>query len=47
MDLPETFGLLGCYKTLTPFVMLFNLPLLVVLFFYGTKYNNVEWNLSS
>jgi hypothetical protein len=34
MELPETCGLLGCYKTLTPSIMLF----------YGTKYNNIEWN---
>jgi hypothetical protein len=44
MELPETCGLLGCYRTLTPSIMLSNFPLPVVLLCYGTKYNNIEWN---
>jgi hypothetical protein len=44
MELPETFGMLGYYKTLTPYVMLFNFPFPVVLLCYGTKYNKDEWN---
>jgi hypothetical protein len=44
MELPETYGMLGYYKTLTPSVILFNFPLSVVLLCYGIKYNNIEWN---
>jgi hypothetical protein len=44
MELPETCGMLGYYKTLTPSVMLSNFPLPFVLLYYGTKYNNIEWN---
>jgi hypothetical protein len=44
MELPETCGLLGCYRKLTPSVILSNFPLPVVLLYYGTKYNNIEWN---
>jgi hypothetical protein len=44
MELLETCGLLGCYRTLTPSGILSNFPLLVVLLCYGTKYNNIEWN---
>jgi hypothetical protein len=44
MELLETYGLLGYYGELTPFVMLSNLPVLFVLLYYGTKYNNIEWN---
>jgi hypothetical protein len=44
MELLETCDLLGCYKTLTPYFILSNFPLPIVLVFYGTKYNNIEWN---
>jgi hypothetical protein len=44
MELRETCFLLGCYKILTPYVMLPNFPIPVVLFCYGKKYNNIEWN---
>jgi hypothetical protein len=44
MELPETCGLLGCYRILTAYVMLCNFPLPVVLLYYETKYNNIEWN---
>jgi hypothetical protein len=37
MKLHETFVMLGCYITLTPYVMLFNFPFLVVLLYYGIK----------
>jgi hypothetical protein len=37
MELPETLGLLGYYKTLTPYFMLSNFPLLVDLRIYGKK----------
>jgi hypothetical protein len=42
MELLETCGPLGCYRTLTPYVMLSNLPLPFVLLCYGTKYNSIE-----
>jgi hypothetical protein len=38
MELPGYCGIL------TPYVMLSNFPLPVVLLYYGTKYNNIEWN---
>jgi hypothetical protein len=44
MKLPNTYGMLGYYKTLTPYVVIYNFPLPVVLLYYGTKYNNKEWN---
>jgi hypothetical protein len=47
MDLPDTCGLLGYYITLTSSFMLSNPLLPVVLLYYGTKYNNIEWNAFS
>jgi hypothetical protein len=44
MEFSETCGILGYYITLTPFVMLSNFPLVVVLLYYGEKCNNIEWN---
>ena len=46
MELPESSGLLGYYRTLTLSVMLSNFPLLIVFLCYGTKYNNIEWTPS-
>jgi hypothetical protein len=42
MELPETCGLLGYYKTLTSSIILSNIPILFSTIFYGTKYNNIE-----
>ena len=44
MELLETYGLLGFYRTSTPSIMFSNFPLSVVMLFYGKKYNNIEWN---
>ena len=44
MELLETNDLLCYYKALTPFSMLSNFSLPVVLIFYGTQHNNIEWN---
>jgi len=44
MELPETYVLLAYYKTLTPYVMLSNFPLLVVFLLYRKKFNDIEYN---
>jgi hypothetical protein len=44
IDLPRTFGLLGCYKTLTPYVILSIFLLYIFTLYYKTKYNiKIEW----
>jgi hypothetical protein len=42
MELPETYGLSHYYRKITPYCMLSNSPLPVVLLCNGEKYNNVE-----
>jgi hypothetical protein len=44
MDLLETCGLLGYYRTSTPTIILSKFPLPTFLLLYGTKYNSIEWN---
>jgi hypothetical protein len=46
MELPKTYVLSGCYKILTPSVMLSNFPLPIDILSYEKKYNNIEWTFS-